>query len=380
MSEYGVLILDDEEFILNSLKRILRDAPFKVFPTSDYQKALEIIETEKIKLVMSDQKMPEISGIEFLKIVKEKHPEIIRILFTGFSDMRVVQKAINEGEVYRFITKPLSEEFLKAIIMQAIEHYDLVEENKMLLEITKKQNEDLKQLDKLKTEFISNVSHELRTPLNCLNLIFSNIRLGIAGDINALPPIFKEHLVIAENSIGKLKDLIDDLLDIFKFSSEGFTLFKKTADISKIVEKEAEDMKIQINNKGIEFVLLVSKVPEIYIDEKRIGQVISNLISNAVKFTDKGGTITINFEELNDFIVCKVIDTGCGIERKHFKEIFDKFKQVEGHVQGKPSGTGLGLAISKRIVELHGGKIWVESLPGKGSTFTFTLPINNMET
>src|SRR3989338_8762834 len=127
-----VVVLDDEEYILTSLKRLFINETFEIATATDSKVAEEIISREKIKVVMSDQRMPDISGVEFLKKIKEKYPDIIRILFTGHADLQAAEEAINIGEVYRFINKPWSGEELKAAVRQAIRHHDLVIENRKL--------------------------------------------------------------------------------------------------------------------------------------------------------------------------------------------------------------------------------------------------------
>ena len=170
--EINVLVLDDEQNILESLQRLFFKEDFGIFTTTNYREALDVLGKEKIKLVLSDQRMAEITGVEFLKQVKAKYPDIIRVLITGHADIQAAEDAINVGEVYRFINKPWNSEELKGGVRQAINHYDLVIENRNLFEATKAKNEELEILNrKLKNmyevqkEFTSTVSHELRTPL-----------------------------------------------------------------------------------------------------------------------------------------------------------------------------------------------------------------------
>ena len=139
-----LLVLDDEQNILNSIRRLLVSEPYGVFVTSDPAEALEAIARNKIKVVMSDQRMPKTSGVEFLAEVKRKDPNILRILFTGHADVQAAEDAINKGEVYRFISKPWNDGDLKRVLKEAMQRFDLVRENRELLALTQKQNRNCK--------------------------------------------------------------------------------------------------------------------------------------------------------------------------------------------------------------------------------------------
>ena len=172
-----VLALDDEESILASLERTFLREPYRVAMATQVDKAWEILASEKIKVVISDQRMPGVSGVDFLKKVKEKYPDIIRILLTGHADMQAAEEAVNLGEVYRFLTKPWNGEDLKVTVRKAMENHDLVIDNRKLFEQTRetntqliKTNMDLQRLYDKQKEFTSTVSHELRTPLASIKM------------------------------------------------------------------------------------------------------------------------------------------------------------------------------------------------------------------
>lgn len=237
-----------------------------------------------------------------------------------------------------------------------------------------------RQLDKMKSDFVSVVSHELRTPLAAMRGATENLLDEITGDINALQ---KECLSTIKRNIERLSRLINDLLDISKMEAGMFELILKPYSLSVLIddavslfEEQAKQACIVINK------IFVCELPMINLDGDKITQVITNLVGNAIKFTPAGGEVTIKAfpvigksDEEGDCVQVDVIDTGIGIAPPDLERVFDKFYQVTSRKGHKAKGTGLGLTITKGIIEKHGGRIWASSEFGKGSTFSFTLPI-----
>ncbi|MCK4325560.1 diguanylate cyclase [bacterium] len=233
-----------------------------------------------------------------------------------------------------------------------------------------------KEVDRMKTEFVSSVSHELRTPLTSLQESVSLLLDGTLGDLNEEQ---KEFLGMANLDVMRLGRLISDLLDISRIEAGRMELHRTPTSVISLSNRSRKSLLPLARDKGVELVsLLPLSLPLAYIDADRIGQVFTNLIENAVKFTPKGGKVILNANprsiDKGKFLEIVVEDTGIGIAGEDLARIFDKFHQLS-RVPGPGSkGTGLGLAISKNIVEMHRGKIWVESKPGKGSRFIFTVP------
>ncbi len=379
--EISVLVLDDEGFILSSLKRLFINEPFDIATTTDPKEALEILAREKIKIIMSDQRMPTITGVEFLGQVKEKYPQVMRVLFTGHADLQAAEEAINVAQVYRFINKPWSGEELKGAVRQAMQHFDLVAENKKLLEETAAQNKELdaanrklKSMFEVQREFTSTVSHELRTPLSSIKTAIDIVMSGTAGTLTADQKNFLEK---AKSNVDRLNRLINDILDLSKLESGRATLKIQENDINKIIDDIAEIQRSVATKQGIYLnTQLEAGMPKVAFDVDKIHQVLDNLIGNAIKFTEKGGITvsTLNRKESNYVEVC-IKDTGHGISEEDISKLFQKFQQLGDPAKRKTGGTGLGLAICKEIMRQHGGKIWVESKPGEGSSFYFILPI-----
>ena len=231
-------------------------------------------------------------------------------------------------------------------------------------------NIKLKELSNMKTEFISNVSHELRTPLTSIIGYVSLIDQGMVGEVSKET---KASLNIIEKEAEKLTTFINDLLDISKIDAKGLNMNPSMININEIIKELtiynlAEEKNIKIIKN------LDSNAKEIMADRESIERIITNLFSNAVKFTQENGRITIRTKDTKDYIRIDVIDNGIGIEKNEIPLLFDKFHQVETHLTKEHNGTGLGLAIVYKLVSLHNGLINVDSKVGKGSTFSISIP------
>jgi len=240
---------------------------------------------------------------------------------------------------------------------------------------------DAKELDRMKDEFVSTVSHELRTPLTSIK-IAAEILLNHDDDD---PETRLEFLEIIDRESDRLSRLINDVLDISRLESGEMPWQLEEVDFGEVVRESVDGIQVLLTQKDLAMeVDLDSDLPLLWIDRDRLIQVVTNLLSNAIKFTPEGGKVRINAKKvdaddsdgLNEKLEVRVSDSGIGIEIADYETIFQKFKQVGDTVVNKPQGTGLGLPICKEIVEYSGGEIWVESTPGKGSCFYFTVPVS----
>lgn len=232
-------------------------------------------------------------------------------------------------------------------------------------------NQELSRLNDLKNEFVSTVSHELRTPLAIIREATSQVLDQTLGKINTKQ---KRFLAISLDGIDRLGRIVDDLLDISKIEAGKLTLRRELTDIVKLAKEVQSNFLNQARGKGLELKLRCSSDRvEMYIDRDRITQVFTNLLSNALKFTDQG-SIEMIISENEHVVECCVLDTGKGISQEDLPRVFSKFEQFNREFGPGEKGTGLGLAISKGIVETHQGQIRVESALSKGAQFIFTLP------
>lgn len=242
-----------------------------------------------------------------------------------------------------------------------------------LADITQRKQLEEKQreLEKMRTEFISNVSHELRTPLQSIKGFTKLMLEDKVPDHDTQT----EFLGIMYNQSVHLQRLIESLLEVSRIESGHFSIKKESVHLGNIIRTAVESLGSLTNQKTMAIVEEVpSELPEIDGDEERLMQVMVNLLSNAIKFSPEGSNITVKLENKVDQLVVNVIDQGVGIPEEAISRLFQRFYQVDGSATRDVGGSGLGLYISKQIVEAHGGRIWVESRVGKGSVFSFSLP------
>ncbi len=240
----------------------------------------------------------------------------------------------------------------------------------VLSDITKQ-----KEVDQLKSNFVANVSHELRTPLIAIEKAISLILSKDAGSISEAQEQF---LAIAHRNIKRLGLLINDLLDLSKIEAGKMEFKYELFSIEKVINECMAGLNTWAKTKSIQLEKKIHEgIPDVSMDPNRILQVLNNLVGNAIKFTPSNGLITIEakFQNEREALEVGVTDTGIGIPKEALSKMFDKFYQTGERAPTDISGTGIGLSISKEIVELHNGRIWVESEKGCGAKFTFTLPV-----
>jgi PAS domain S-box-containing protein len=246
-------------------------------------------------------------------------------------------------------------------------------ENARLFEETQHIAERLREVDRLKTEFLANMSHELRTPLNSIIGYAEVLLMGIDGTME--PETHEDVQAIFDNG-HHLLSLINDILDLAKIEAGRMTLQPEEVDVAQLVDEVKSNSLglLHKTKKPVELsVNIEGDVKPVWADRLRINQVLNNLVSNAVKFTDQGSISLRVFSE-NGWVCIQVQDTGCGISEADLSKLFEKFRQVDGSHKRRAEGTGLGLAITRYLVEMHGGTISVQSRLGEGSVFTVRLP------
>ncbi len=389
----NILVVDDEEEILKSLKRLLgRD--YNIFTASSAEEGCRLLRDNEIPVVISDQRMPEITGCEFLKNVKVKYPDAIRLIITGYSDIDAVINAINEGSVFRYITKPWNPDDLKIAVKEGFDRYRLLIENRVLLDRLKNSNVlleqkvrnrtneleasniKLSQINDEKNRYLGIVAHDLRNPI-----------AGIIGLVKILSDHWKktnkienpEFFDLILDGCRKMIGMIDEILDLKKIESGNLNLEKYLADFKPLILKSILLNKPSAINKDIKLDTRFDRDQyPINIDIPRVEQVINNLISNAIKYSPAGSEVMVEttLPKSENMVVVRVVDNGQGIPSDEIDKIFKEFGTTSNKPTAGEKSTGLGLAICKRIVDAHKGKIEVQSTPGKGSVFTLKLPLN----
>jgi signal transduction histidine kinase len=225
---------------------------------------------------------------------------------------------------------------------------------------------------KHKSDFLANMSHELRTPLNAIVGFSQVLKQKLFGPVNQKQDEYLDDIL---SSADHLLALINDILDLSKVESGQVELEKGLFSLREALERGVVMVRERATKNGVELTLVPDpEVEMVNADRRRIRQVVFNLLSNAVKFTPAGGNVEVSSAQRNGEVLVSVADTGPGIAPEDHERIFEEFQQTDLGAEQR-EGTGLGLALSKKLIELHGGRLWVESEVGQGSTFTFTLPV-----
>jgi two-component system phosphate regulon sensor histidine kinase PhoR len=236
---------------------------------------------------------------------------------------------------------------------------------------------ELRRLQQIRAEFIENLSHELRTPLTTVSLLAETLtrEADAAGD--AVPAKMRDRIGKIEVETGHLVQMVNELLDLSRIETGVGPILLDDVDLGRIAAASTERLRLFAERQGVALAVDVPEpVPMVRGDEARLGQVLVNLLHNAVKFSPDGGDVTVNVRVFGSDVLTSVADHGVGIPKAAQPRIFERFYKVDrARVRGEAGGTGLGLAIARHVIEQHGGRIWVESEEGAGSTFSFALPI-----
>ncbi|MFT4304853.1 MAG: ATP-binding protein, partial [Candidatus Woesearchaeota archaeon] len=367
---------------------IIENNELKIYDSIGYSK--NKIKDIKLKLgegitgYVAKTKIPQIinnvdKDKRYIKILDNQKSEAafpIIIRNEIFGVLNLDSKVINNFEKYRNTLEILMDRVGVAIenswLHKESENFNikLKEEVKIATRNLIEANKRLIKMDATRSDFISNVSHELRTPLTSIMGYSKLLIKGKIGEINEQQE--KSLKVIVEES-ERLTRLINDLLDLSKLEKGKIELKLSEVNVNEIVDEVVEAMCTLSEEKCIRVDVKTNELPNIYADRDKIKQVLNNLVSNALKFTEENGNVKIITNNNQKDIEVKVIDTGIGIAKNQIPKLFDKFYQVDPSLTKITSGTGLGLSIALHLVNLHKGNIYVESEEGKGSTFTFTI-------
>jgi|HubBroStandDraft_5_1064220.scaffolds.fasta_scaffold52457_2 sigma-B regulation protein RsbU (phosphoserine phosphatase) len=320
-------------------------------------------------VVLLDLNLPDSHGADTFRRVLQKAPGVPVVILSGQDDEALAMKALHQGVQDYLVKNDITSSHLEHAMRYAIERQALTRS----LEISRRQ-----QLE-FKNQFLSHVSHELRTPLTCIHQFVSIVIDGLAGHVN---PEQRYHLNTVLDSVHQLRAMIHDLLEATRAESGKIRIEPRFILIGDLVRQAVSMMAATAKEKrvGLE-VGLDARIPFVYADPDRVLQVLINLVDNAIKFTPAEGSVMVRacvVEADPNMAYISVTDTGCGIGPEAKALIFERLYQDPNSVDNNRSGLGLGLFIAKELVELHGGRIWVASEEGNGSTFSFTLPLYSL--
>jgi signal transduction histidine kinase len=392
-----VLVVDNEQSVVVTVKAILQLDGYDVATTTSGAQARTMVREVEYDLVLIDLHLDDSDGLDLLKAVRERYPETVTIVLTGHASLESAIQALRAG-AYDYLVKPSEVEELRSTVARGIERRRLGQELRLRVtelaalnaslqqridEATaelKERYEQLKELDRMKSQFLSIASHELKTPITAmsgfLQVALRRVRRLSGGE--AAAPVAEglrtitEQLEVVYRQTGKLARLVDELLDVSRIQTGRIEFRYGEVDLSELANEVATRM--QLTTAVHEISVRRDSANVVTADRDHLEQVLNNLVANAIKYSPTGGSIAIDIRPDDGGVRISVTDQGIGIPEKELDAIFGLFYRSPYRSASDAAGMGLGLYISKEIVVRHGGRIWAESGGVKGSTLNVVIP------
>ncbi|MEO8255873.1 MAG: hybrid sensor histidine kinase/response regulator [Acidobacteriota bacterium] len=382
-----LLVVDDEPAIGSSIADLFRNR-CEVVTTTSAADGLAQLANSNVAVIISDQRMPGMTGSAFLAAAAASNPDATRIMLTGYADLPAVVEGVNEGKIYFYMTKPWTGAELEAVVEKAFEHHHLLRERRRLIDELQQANATLEEKvrqrtrelsdknialeesNRIKNQVLGVAAHDLRTPLGGIHSLAELLR---GDDVSAEEA--KEFVGLIYDTSQQMQTLLNDLLDVSLIESGRIDLQVGPVEIGPYVSDITKYNELFARRKGIGLAVTCGPIsPVVSFDPQRIRQVINNLLGNAFKFSRPGTTVTLDVRSTDAGLAVAVSDQGQGIRREELPLLFGAFQRTSTRPTGDEQSSGLGLSICKHLVEAHGGRITVDSEFGKGSRFAFTLP------
>lgn len=366
-----ILVVDDNEMNVELLSNMLERYNYRVVTSLSGQEALKLVSSANPEIVLLDINMPQMSGYEVCRQIKANPAvaDIPVIFISALDDTENVVQGFDAGGV-DYILKPFK---FREVLARVETQLTLFRQKRKIDELRQRERQQYETMDNLRKQFIGSATHDLKNPLFVVS--------GYTDMLENLPPVRESQQAQAfigsiRRGVTKMNTLVRDMLDLLQLEAAA-DLHKSSIDFGTFLTESAGDMRIRADEKQIRFAIhLPDEAATIQIDLVRMGRVMDNLVSNAIKYTPNGGSVEIIGKVGHTTVVIEVVDTGLGIPDDALASLFQPFERVSSEEHMAQEGTGLGLSIVKTIVEQHHGKVEVESVLAKGSTFRVTLPMN----
>ncbi len=360
-----ILVVDDSDFDLQLVEWILQENNYSTVTAGSGASALEAVQTFTPDLILLDIMLPDFTGYEVCR--KIKSIEILKnvpvIFFTSLANMEDIVKGYEAGGV-DYIIKPFNRD---GLMVRVKNHLDLYNSKRKI----ESQAKELAMSNALKDKMFSVISHDLRSPVGSIKQTLDFIASGF---IKPGEELFDETIENLRKTTDEAYILLENLLGWAKSQSNILQVLPERINLKSVAESITGLLKLNMETKKIQVEITIPDETTVFADLQMVNSVLRNLLSNAVKFTPEKGLIRIYSEIQDEMIKVSVADTGVGISESNLKKIFSAANTLRTFGTNNESGSGLGLMLCKDFVEKNGGKIWVESSPGKGSIFSFTLP------
>ncbi len=374
MEKLKLLVVDDEPGIRMGVCRILEnytvsypfmdeDFGFDVMMAETGEEALEILKNNQLDIVLLDNKLPGIHGIDVLEFINKQNLDVVVVMITSYASLELAVKATKQG-AYDFVPKPFTPKELRASV-------ETITKQLFLRRMTQKLNVEGRQV---RFQFLSVLSHELKSPINAVEgylQLMQERKLG--NTINEYQEIIDRCL----HRLHGMRSLIMDMLDITRIESG-----KKSRKLEQVLVCEVAQQCIDAFQplsiqKDVDVYLNCSEKISIEADRQEMEIIFNNLLSNAIKYNKQGGRVDVTLKRDNNKLIIEVTDTGIGMEKEDTKTLFEDFVRIKSEQTKHITGSGLGLSIVKKLLDLCGATIHVDSTPNEGSCFTAVFPIND---
>ena len=371
MATLKILVVDDEPGIRSGVSRILRnfkvdypfmDEPFdfEVLEAPTGEDGIEILESNPPDILLLDNKLPGIQGVEVLEYIRKKQKSLVVVMITSYASLELAVKATSDG-AYDFIPKPFTPQELKSSI-------ENITKRVFLKKMTTRLQDTGKQI---RFTFLSVLSHELKAPLNAIEGYLKMIKERQNGTQ------FADYDVMIDRSLDRIKGmrtLILDLLDLTRVESGKAKRKITRVDLVSIARTAMDTMRPYAIQRDVRLNLITREVVEMDADSEELEIIFNNLISNAIKYNREGGQVDCSVETRDGIVEIRVTDTGIGMTPAEIEKIFEDFVRIKNEKTKNITGTGLGLSIVKKLIDQYSGRIEVVSNPDQGSTFSVFLP------
>ena len=369
----SILLVDDDKNILDTARDILEDAGYGVETASRGEEAVAALDRRAYNIVVVDFQLPDTTGLELARKVRERHEFTLVILMTGHASLEMAVKAIQEA-VYDYLIKPVDPAQLKRTIERALDQQRLKVENARLLSDLRAANEKMTRLDALKSRMLKILSHDLKTPLSSIRGYSELLKSGLKGKLSEAQ---KKMVEITIQEADHLNGLIGDLLDLAQIETGEFNLDRRPASCDQLLDKAVQRTRLIAEMKEVPVeVIVASELPEIAIDMPRMVQVMSNVIRSALKHSSRSGRIFLNVVQKNNAVDIRVSYVGMGFSAEQLHGLFTPVIRPHGEPADSLDGLRIMLALAREVIHAHGGEIGIESRGAdQGATFWMAIPV-----
>ncbi len=348
---HTILVVDDEKDILDSIERQFRKS-YKILKASSGYDALKVLQTEPIHLILSDQRMPEMTGVQVFERAQKIQPDAIRILLTGYTDVESIIAAINSGHIYRYITKPWDPGDLEIVVRKALETYDLRAELKAKNTRLEKALSELQTLDQAKSQFMILIGHELKTPLTTISSFLDLLKE------EKLSQESTKYISRIEQGVVRLKEIVFDVLDLLSAETGQLKINKVSQNLDDSVSRVIQTLSSQIEKKNIK----VNREPvgNAVFDGPLVEKVLKKLLHNAVKFAPAGSGIWIESGHFNGKVRVQIRNSGPSMDPEKIASLKKPFT-LDENIMNHSQGLGMGLSVSQSLLKHHGSDLVLDS-------------------